>query len=181
MKSVSRIARNEVDTPPTIRKLKEIGIEIQDELKKGFVSTIQGLIVQKKAVFAARYAAIAETLDTAEFDRVAVKRQDQALGMAERARKLAGENARVRRGQEEYQREYNGLAAEYEKRSEKIRAIAGRRRDKEERRRGIEILLHMMENQNEYARFNLYIFAALADKAVVGRMMGNLNSSSEMG
>ena len=42
-----------------------------------------------------------EVLDTSELDRVATRLQDQALGMAERIRKLVEENARVRMDQEE--------------------------------------------------------------------------------
>ena len=54
-----------------------------------------------------------EVLDTSELDRIATRLQDQALGMAERVRKLVEENARVRRDQEEYQRECDALATEH--------------------------------------------------------------------
>lgn len=141
----------------------------QDEMEKAFVAAMQGLIVQKEAVFAACQAAIAENLDTAELDRVASKLQDQALGMAERVRKLVEENARVRRDQEEYQQEYNALAAEHEKLCERIRAIAEQKRDKEERRRKIEIFLQMLDEKEEYARFDPYTFVSLVDKVVVGQ------------
>lgn len=77
----------------------------QDELEKAFGSVMQEMIIQKETVFAACRTAIAETLTTAELDRAAAKLQDQALGMAGRVRKLIEENARVRRNQEEYQRE----------------------------------------------------------------------------
>ena len=62
-----------------------------------------------------------------------------------RARRLVEENARVRRDQEEYQKEYDALAAEHEKLSEKIRSIEERKRDKTDRRRRIEVFLHMLE------------------------------------
>lgn len=67
-------------------------------------------------------------LDTSELDRIATRLQDQALGMAERVRKLVEENARMRRDQAEYQREYDALAAEHEKFSEKIRSIEEQKR-----------------------------------------------------
>lgn len=75
----------------------------------------------------------------------------------------------MRRDQEEYQQEYNALAAEHEKLCERIRAIAEQKRDKEERRRKIEIFLQMLDEQNEYVRFDPYTFVSLVDRVVVGQ------------
>ena len=109
-----------------------------------------------------------EVLDTRELDRIATRLQDQALGMAEGVRKLVEENARVRRDQEEYQREYDALAAEHEKLSEKIRSIEDQKKDKTDRRRQIEVFLHILEEQAECIRFEPYTFVALVDKVIVG-------------
>ena len=87
--------------------------------------------------------------------------------MAERVRKLVEENARVRRDQEEYQREYDALAAEHEKLSEKIRSIEEQKKDKIDRRRRIEVFLRMLEEQEECVRFDPYTFVALVDKVIV--------------
>ena len=81
------------------------------------------------------------------------------------------ENARVRRDQEEYQREYDELAAEHEKLSEKIRSIEDQKKDKTDRRRRIEVFLRMFEEQKECVRFDPYTFVALVDKIVVGQDM----------
>ena len=79
------------------------------------------------------------------------------------------ENARVRRDQEEYQREYDELAAEHEKLSEKIRSVEEQKKDKADRRRRIEVFLRMFEEQKECVRFDPYTFVALVDKIVVGQ------------
>jgi len=89
--------------------------------------------------------------------------------MAERVRKLVEENARVRRDQEEYQREYDALAAEHEKPSEKIRSIEEQKKDKADRRRKIEVFLRILEEQEECVGFEPYTFVALVDKVVVGQ------------
>ena len=89
--------------------------------------------------------------------------------MAERVRKLVEENARVRRDQEEYQREYDALATEHEKLSEKIRSIEDQKKDKADRRRQIEVFLRMLEEQEECMRFEPYAFVALVDKVIVGQ------------
>ena len=112
-------------------------------------------------------------LETSELDRIATRLQDQALGMAERVRKLVEENARVRRDQEEYQREYDALAAEHEKLSEKIRSIEDQKKDKTDRRRQIEVFLRMLEEQEECVGFDPYTFVALVDKVVI-RQVGKL-------
>ena len=87
--------------------------------------------------------------------------------MAERARQLVEENARVQRNQEEFKKDYEELLAEHAKLSEKIQAIAEQKRDKAERRRKIEVFLCMLESQEECAGFEPGMFVALVDKVIV--------------
>lgn len=141
----------------------------QEELEKAFVSVMQKVIAEKETIFAICREVLDEVLDTGELDRIATRLQDQALGMAERVRKLVEENARVRRDQEEYRREYDALAAEHEKLSEKIHSIGEQKKDKTDRRRKIEIFLQMLENQEECIEFGPYNFVTLVDRVVVGR------------
>ncbi|MBQ8616879.1 MAG: recombinase zinc beta ribbon domain-containing protein, partial [Clostridia bacterium] len=100
----------------------------QEKLEKVFVDVMQKVIAEKDVIFAVCREVLDEVLDTSELDRIATRLQDQALGMAERVRKLVEENARARRDQEKYQREYDALAAEHEKLSEKIRSIEEQKR-----------------------------------------------------
>ena len=146
----------------------------QDELEKAFVSVMQKVITEKDAIFAVCREVLDEVLDTSELDRIATRLQDQALGMAERVRKQVEENARVRRDQEEYQREYEALVAEHEKLSQQIQDVEVQRKDKADRRRRIEVFLRMLEEQGECRRFEPYTFVALVDKVVV-RQDGKLN------
>lgn len=141
----------------------------QDELEKAFVSVMQKVIAEKDAIFAVCRDVLDEVLDTSELDRIATRLQDQALGMAERVRKLVEENARVRRDQEEYQREYDVLAAEHEKLSRQMQEVEVWKKDKIDRRRRIEVFLHMLEEQEECVRFDPYTFVALVGKVVVGQ------------
>lgn len=141
----------------------------QEELEKAFVDVMQKVIAEKDVIFAVCREVLDEALDTSELDRIATRLQDQALGMAERVRKLVEENARVRRDQEEYQQEYDALAAEHEKLSEKIRSVEEQKKDKTDRRRKIEIFLRMFEEQKECVVFDPYAFVALIDKVTVGQ------------
>ena len=140
----------------------------QDELEKAFISVMQKVITEKDAIFTICREVLDEALDTSELDRIATRLQDQALGMAERVRKLVEENARVRRDQEEYLREYDALVAEHEKLSEKICRVEDQKKDKTDRRRRIEVFLHILEEQAECIRFEPYTFVALVDKVIVG-------------
>ena len=141
----------------------------QDELEKAFVSVMQKVISEKEAIFAVCREVLDEVLDTRELDRIATRLQDQALGMAERVRKLVEENARVRRDQEEYQREYDALAAEHEKLNQQIQSIEAQMREKTDRRRRIEMFLRMLEEQEESVSFDPYTFVAQIDKVIVGQ------------
>ena len=128
---------------------------------------MQQVLSQKEGILTACREALDEAFDTAELDKAATRLQDQALGMAERVRQLVEENARVQRDQDEFNKDYGALIAEHAKLSEKIRAIAEQKRNKAERRRRIEIFLHMLEEQKECAGFEPGTFVALMDKVVV--------------
>ena len=139
----------------------------QEELEKAFVDVIQKVITEKDAIFTICRDVLDEALDTSELDRIATRLQDQALGMAERVRKLVEENARVRRDQEEYQREYEALVEEHKKLSQQIQDVEAQKRDKADRRRKIEVFLCMLEEQAECVRFDSYTFVTLVDRIIV--------------
>ena len=141
----------------------------QEALEKAFVQVIQQMLSQKDRILTACREALDEAFDTAELDKAATRLQDQALGMAERVRQLVEENARVQRDQDDFKKDYEALLAEHAKLSEKIQAIAEQKRDKAERRRRIEIFLHMMEEQKECAGFEPGAFVALVDKVIIQR------------
>lgn len=146
----------------------------QDELEKALISVMQKVISEKDAIFAVCREALDEVLDTSELDRSATRLQEQTMLISARARRLVEENARVRRNEEEYQREYDALVAEHEKLSEKIRSIEEQKKDKADRRRQIEVFLRMLEGQEESMRFEPYTFVALVDKVIV-RQDGKLD------
>ena len=141
----------------------------QEELEKAFVSVMQKVISEKDAIFAVCREVLDGVLDTSELDRSAMLLQEQTMLISARARRLIEENARVRRDQEEYQREYDVLAAEHEKLSRQIQEVEAQRKDKADRRRRIEVFLRMLEEQAECMRFEPYAFVALVDKVIVGQ------------
>lgn len=140
---------------------------IQDDLEKAFVSVMQKVIAEKDSIFTVCREVLDEVLDTSELDKAATRLQDQALGMAERVRKLVEENARLQKDQEEYRKEYNALAAEHEKLSEQIRSVEAQKKDKADRRRRIEIFLRMLEEQKECLEFDPYTFVSLIDRVII--------------
>ena len=139
----------------------------QEALEKAFVQVMQRVLSQKDKILTACREALDEAFDTTELDKAATRLQDQALGMAERVRLLVDENARVHRDQDEFKEDYEALLAEHARLSEKIQAIAEQKRDKAERRRRIEIFLHMLEEQKECADFEPGMFVALVDKVII--------------
>ena len=141
----------------------------QEELEKAFVSVIQKVIDEKDAIFAICREVLDEVLDTGELDGIAMHLREQTMLLSASARRLVEENARVRRDQEEYQREYDVLAAEHEKLSRQMQEVDIQRKDKADRRRRIEVFLRMLEEQEECVRFEPYAFVALVDKVVVGQ------------
>ena len=157
----------------TMNKLRcALGADAHDWItsrRDGSLLLMDNPVTEKDAIFSVCREVLDEVLDTSELDRVATRLQDQGLGMAERVRKLVEENARVRRDQQAYQREYEALAAEHEKLSQQIQAIEEKKKDKVDRRRRIEVFLHLLKEQEECMRFEPYAFVALVDKVIVGQ------------
>ena len=139
----------------------------QDELEKAFISVMQEVITEKDAIFTVCREVLNEALDTSELDRIATRLQEQIMLISARARRLVEENARVRRDQDEYHREYDALATEYEKLNRQIQDIEAQKKDKADRRRRIEVFLRMLEAQVECVGFDPYMFVALVEKVVI--------------
>ena len=139
----------------------------QEALEKAFVQVMQQVLSQKEGILTACREALDEAFNTTELDKAATRLQDQTLGMAERVRQLVEENARVQRDQDEFKQDYEALIAEHAKLSEKIQMIAEQKKDKAERRRHIEIFLHMLEKQKECVEFEQGTFVALVDKVII--------------
>lgn len=116
----------------------------QDELEKAFVSALQRMLREKDAIIAAYREKLLE-LDTVEFDAKVAQLENEANCIAERLRKLVEENARVRRDQEEYQREYDRLVVEYDRINAQIQAMENQNRNRERAKRKLEIFLGFLE------------------------------------
>ena len=104
-----------------------------------------------------------------ELDAEVAQLQGKATLVAEYLRKLVEENARVRRDQKEYQREYDRLVVEYDRINAQIQAIEDRNRDRGKRRRKLEVFLGILENMEVCEAFEPYTFATMVEKVVVGR------------
>ena len=146
----------------------------QEELEKAFVDVMQKVIAEKDAIFTVCREVLDEVFDTRELDRIATGLQEQTMMISARARRLVEENARVRRDQDEYQREYDALAVEHEKLSRQMQEVEAQKKDKADRRRQIEVFLRTLEEQEKCMRFEPYTFVALVDKVVV-RQDGKLD------
>ena len=144
----------------------------QEELEKAFVSVMQRVLREKDAIIAACRETL-EDLDTAELDAEVGRVQEKATVIAERLRKLVEVNAKARRDQAEYQREYDALAAEYERISKRIQTIEASQKDNKDYKRRIEVFMWMMTEQEEYEEFDPYTFVTLVEKVVV-EQNGNL-------
>ena len=84
-------------------------------------------------------------------------------------RKLVVENARVRRGQAEYQREYDRLVVEYDRINAQIQAMENQNRNRERAKLKLEIFLHLMEEEKLCEASEPYTFVTLVDKVVIRR------------
>ena len=107
--------------------------------------------------------------DTTELDAEVTRLENEASSIAERLRKLVEENARVRKDQMEYQREYDALTSEYDRVNSQIQAMEDRNRDRGKARRKLEIFLSLLEKVEVCKALEPYTFATMVEKVVVGR------------
>ena len=76
------------------------------------MKVLHRLLAEREDVMAACRTAIGIVMNTEKLDKRAAQLQDQMIGMNERIKMLIDRNARVCRDQDDYQREYEELAAE---------------------------------------------------------------------
>ena len=79
------------------------------------------------------------------------------------------ENARVRKDQMEYQREYDALTSEYDRVCSRIQAVEDRNRYRGKHRRKLEIFLIILGKMEVCEAFEPYTFATMVEKVIVGR------------
>ena len=125
-------------------------------------------VIREKDTIIATCRELLEGIDTVELDAEVSWLENEASSIAERLRKLVEENARVRKDQMEYQREYNALTSEYDRINAQIQAMEDRNQDKEKRRRKLEIFLGLLEKVEVCKAFKPYTFVTLVEKVVVG-------------
>ena len=140
----------------------------QEELEKAFVGVMQRVLREKDAIIAACRETL-EVIDTAKFDAEVARLENEASSVAERLRKLVVENARVRRNQAEYQREYDRLVVEYDRINAQIQAMENQSRNRERAKRKLEIFLSLLEKVEVCKALEPYTFATMVEKVVVGR------------
>ena len=150
-------------------------------MEKAFVSVMQRVLREKEAITAACRETL-EGIDTAELDAEVARLENEANSVAERLRKLIEENARVRIEQAEYQREYDALAAEYERINKRIQTIEAHQKDNKDYKRRIEVFLWVMMKREECNGFDPYTFVTLVEKVVVeqdGKLMFHFRGGKE--
>lgn len=139
----------------------------QEELEKAFVGVMQKFIAEKDKIIATCRDML-EGPDTTELDAEVTRLENEASSIAERLRKLVEENARARIEQAEYLCEYDALTSEYDRVYSQIQAMEDRNRDKEKRRRKLEIFLALLEKVEVCEAFEPYTFATMVEKVIAG-------------
>ena len=99
--------------------------------------------------------------------RQIAKLQDQAVGLAQRIRALVNENARTQMAKDEFKSEYENLAAQYGKLSDRIAAIQREKDDKEYRAKRISLFMRMLAGQEECLEFDPALFTVFVERIVV--------------
>ena len=132
------------------------------------MSVIQRVFREKDTIIATCRERL-EDLDTAELDAEVERLENKISSVAERLRKLVVENARVRRNQAEYQREYDRLVVEYDRINAQIQAMENQSRNRERAKRKLEIFLSLLEKVEVCKALEPYTFATMVEKVVVGR------------
>lgn len=137
------------------------------EIMNAFVRVMKRVIEDKGRILDECQEIINDIMATDELDTRISALQDQALGMAERIRRLVSENARISRNQTEFRAEYEPLSHRYEEMTKRIAAAQKEKADKEMRAKRISLFMRLLKDQEECMAFDPVLFTAFVEKIIV--------------
>lgn len=137
------------------------------EIMNAFVRVMKRVIEDKGRILDECQEIINDIMATEELDTRISALQDQALGMAERIRRLVSENARISRNQTEFRAEYEPLSHRYEEMTKRIAAAQKEKADKEMRAKRISLFMRLLKDQEECMAFDPVLFTAFVEKIIV--------------
>ena len=137
-KSISRFARNTVDSLTIVRKLKDKGVEVYFEKENIWTMDLKGelLITIMSSLSQEESRSISENVtwgqrkcfaDTAELDKKCEKLLDEIDVTKELIARLIKENAAQAQNQEDYLKKYESLAQRVEKLKSRYEILSGKR------------------------------------------------------
>ena len=139
----------------------------ETEIMNAFVRVMKRVIEDKGRILDECQEIINDIMATDELDTRISALQDQALGMAERIRRLVSENARISRNQTEFRAEYEPLSHRYEEMTKRIAAAQKEKADKEMRAKRISLFMRLLKDQEECMAFDPVLFTAFVEKIIV--------------
>jgi len=127
------------------------------------------MIAQRERVIATCRLAVKEVLDANDLNRERKTLEEKLLLLNERIRRLVNDNARMELDQDEYQREYDVLSAEYKHATVRIQEIDEDLCSQEARKKQIALFLRMFEKQEADVEFDPGTFVAMVERVMVSR------------
>ena len=141
----------------------------QETLECAFEEVMRRMIAQREHVIAACRLAVKEVLDVDDLNRERGTLEEKLLLLSERIRWLVNDNARMQMDQETYQKEYDELSTQYGEAMNRIGGINEETRNREMRKKQIEIFLRMFERQEADVEFDAGAFVAMVEHVIIGR------------
>lgn len=145
-KSVSRFARNTVDSLTTVRKLKDNGIEIYFEKDK----------VIADSEFARQFLT-----DTADLEKEQTELEQEMAVLVEMTQNAVAENARVALDQKEYQERYNGLVDRYDRAKARYEEVTDAIAVKKTRYKALGTFIDRLREQDAVTRFDAGLWGSM--------------------
>ena len=145
----------------------------QETLECAFEEVMRRMIVQREHVITVCRLAVKEVLDADDLNLEREALEEKLLLLNERIRRLVNNNARMQMNQEVYQKEYDEMSAQYGEVMGRIGEIEEEARNREMRKKQIELFLRMFERQEADVEFDAGAFVAMVERVVVSRITGN--------
>ncbi len=139
----------------------------QETLECAFEEVMRSIIAQREHVITACRLAVKEVLVADDLNRERESLEGKLVLLNQRIRRLVNDNARMQMDQEAYQKEYDELSTRYSDAMNRIGEINEEARNREIRRKQIELFLRMFERQEADVEFDAGMFVAMVERVVV--------------
>ena len=141
---------------------------MEEEIKTAFVTAFNRLVTEREEIIANAQLVRQTLCDTTALTEEKAKLQQELAVLVEMTEKTVMQNARIAQNQEEYQRHYDGLVAQYDAAKARFDEVTETISAKEAQSERLSVFINKLKAQTDpVAEFDSQLWASMVECVIV--------------